>query len=172
MTKFFELINLSAVHIYHSMLELCPLSSIVRGLYYHQRHSSSPRVVAGTPDSWGEGVSISNTYYQKSITWSPCGHFVAAVVGGTGEAVEVRDALSSELISTFTKPAHYCDCGLAYSPDGCSLAHLSDTLIIWDIQTGGAAKKIQYDGSENGSITWSLDGCQGRRGDHQNRCTR
>ena len=153
-TKFFEPINLSAVHIYHSALELSPLSSIVRRLYYYQQHTTSPRVVAGTPDSWGETVSISNTYKWGSTTWSPCGQFVVAVVQ---DAVEIRDALSSELVSTFTKPATYCDCGLAYSPDGQSLACLSDILVIWDIQTGGAAKEIQYNICDC-SIVWSLDG--------------
>jgi len=153
---FFEPINLSAAHIYHSALELCPLSSIVRRLYYHQRRIASSRVVAGTPDSWDERVSISNAFDRGSFTWSPCGQFVAVLVGKT---VEIRDALSSQLVSTFsTKPDIHRDCGLAYSPDGRSLACLSDTLIIWDIQTGGVAKEIQCNASGNSSVVWSLDG--------------
>ena len=72
--------------------------------------------------------------------------------------MEIRDALSSELISSFTKPDVHHSCGLAYSPDGQSLAFLSNTLVIWDTQTGGAAKEIQYDESTDGSILWSLDG--------------
>jgi hypothetical protein len=52
-TKFFEPINVSAAHIYHSALELSPLSSIVRRLYYHQRHTPFPRVLVGTPDIMG-----------------------------------------------------------------------------------------------------------------------
>jgi len=154
-TKFFEPINLSAVHIYHSALELCPLSSIVRRLYYHQRHIAFPRVVAGIPDSWSETVSISSGYEDGSVTWSPCSQFVAAVFEG---AVEIRDALSSELVSRFTEPDTDQGCGLAYSPDGQSLAYLSNTLVIWDTQTGGAAKEIQYNESIGGSIVWSLDG--------------
>ena len=154
-TKFFELINLSAVHIYCSALELCPLSSTVRMLYYHQRHTTFPRVVAGAPESWGEGVSISSKYKSESFTWSPCGQFIATCVGA---AVEIRDALSSELVSSFTKPDALCEHGLAYSPDGQSLAYLSNTLIIWDTQTGGPVEEIQCGTSTDGSVAWSLDG--------------
>jgi len=154
-TKFFELIDLSATHIYHSALELSPLSSIVRRLYYHQRHTTFPRVIAGTPDSWSGAVSISNKYRGGAITWSPCGQFVATCVQG---AVEIRDALSSELVSSFTKLDTHYSYRLAYSPDGQSLAFLSNTLVIWDTQTGGTAKEIQYDESTHSSIVWSLDG--------------
>ena len=69
--------------------------------------------------------------------------------------MEIRDPLSFELLSTLTKSdAH----PLAYSPDGCSLACHSDAiLIIWDIQTGGAAREIGYCGKIV-SLMWSLDG--------------
>ena len=156
-TKFFEPIDLSAAHIYHSALELCPLSSIVRRLYYHQSHVPLPRVVAGIPNSWDQRISISDTSESGPFTWSPCGQFVAAFVGG---AVEIRDALSTELVSTFAEPGDYSDRGraLAYSPDGRSLAYLSDVLKIWDIQTGGEAKEIECNASSNCSVVWSLDG--------------
>lgn len=71
--------------------------------------------------------------------------------------MEIRDALSSELVSTITKPGGRRHCGLAYSPDGHSLACISDTLVIWDIQTGGATREIQYSGSGDCSMVWSLD---------------
>jgi len=155
MTKFFEPINLSAVHIYHSALELSPLSSIVRRLYYHKGHITSPQVVSGTPYSWDNRVSISGISDWKSYVWSPCSQFVAAT---TGNNVEIRDALSSELASTLTEANGHIGCGLVYSPDGCYLACLSNTLIIWDIQTGGTVKRNQYNKFHKGSIVWSLDG--------------
>ena len=88
---------------------------------------------------------------------SPCGQFVAA---HCDFRVEIRDAISSELVSTLSRNIHGSP-SLAYSPDGRSLACSSYTLMIWDIQTGGGAKEIEYDNestSSSGSIVWSLDG--------------
>ena len=156
-TKFFELINLSAIHIYHSALELSPCTSIVQRLYYHQQPVTSPRVIFGTPDLWDGNVNISNIPEYRSSVWSPCSRFVTTL---TGKNAEIRDVLSSELVATLTGLNPHPDCGLAYSPDGCYLACLSDTLTIWDIQTGGMAKETQYNKLHKCSktIVWSLDG--------------
>jgi WD40 repeat protein len=156
MTKFFEPINVSATHIYHSALELSPLSSIVRRLYYHQRHTPYPRVVVGTPDSWDQSLALPYVGSIWILHWSPCGQFVAVQ---TEKAVEIRDPLSFELLSTLqpTEPTSQLMGALAYSPDGHSLASLSNTsLIIWDIQTGGVAKEIPCDKTSGGSVVWSL----------------
>jgi len=103
---------------------------------------------------------------NTSITWSPCGQFVAIMINGV---VEVRDPLTFELLSTFhptlTKPTSKLIGPLAYSPDGCSLACVSDvTIVIWDVQTGGVVKEIQHHvpslwwcGGEI-QLVWSLDG--------------
>ena len=157
-TKFFEPINVSATHIYHSALELSPLSSIVRRLYYNQQRTPSPRVVAGTSDSWNQCVTIpiSTKPLYGSYTWSPCGRFIAAPAG---ETVKILDALSSELLSTLVGSNPHLVNRLMYSPDGRSLACLCNTaIIIWDIQTGGVAKEIQLDGTDTASFIWSLDG--------------
>ena len=156
-TKFFEPIRVSATHIYHSALELSPPSSIIRRLYYHQRHNPFPRVVHGWLESWDECTHLSCATDYISHTWSPCGRFVAL---GTREAVEIRDALSSERLSTFANPDGFGS-RPAYSPDGSSLAYLSDnTLTIWDIQTGGVTKEIRvvHHDVRKASLTWSLDG--------------
>lgn len=160
MTTFFELIDISATHIYHSALELSPLSSIIRKFYYYQRPHSSPRVVIGTPDSWNPSTAIAtkNSHYLTS-TWSPCSQFIAAVAGGV---MEIRDPLTLELLSTLqpTKATPRFRRGLAYSPDGYSLAGCADTVIvIWDIQTGGVVKEIECGVTDNGlDLVWSLDG--------------
>jgi len=157
-TTFFEPIDVSATHIYHSALELSPLSSIVRRLYYHQRHPPFPRVVAGTLGSWPDDINVRSTaesYYGPSV-WSPCGRLVATSYQGQG-GVEIRDALTSELFSTLlsTNPIR----ALAYSPDGRALAALSGiSLVIWDIQTGGAARKVDCGGTGNAPLVWLLDG--------------
>ena len=160
-TKFFEVINVSATHIYHSALELSPLSSTVRKFYYPQQPCPSPRVITGVPDSWDDSTvstSTKHSHYNSSI-WSPCGHFVAGV---TEEAVEIRGALALNLLFTLQSAGvatKFLD-GLAYSPDGHSLACCSDTaIIIWDTQTGGVVGKVNYEANGRGSeLVWSLDG--------------
>ena len=160
-TNFFEVINVSATHIYHSALELSPLSSVVRKLYYPQRPHPLPKVVIGVPDSWDPStasVSTKHSYYLSS-TWSPCGQFVAAVAE---EAVEIRDALALKLLSTL-RPADVTTRlrrGLVYSPDGHSLAGCSNTaIVIWDTQTGGVVGRIECEVPGNGlELVWSLDG--------------
>ena len=158
MTSFFEPISVSAVHIYHSALELSPELSTVRRLYHDRRPTPLPRVAAGIADSWDSSIDIPKLSNFCHPIWSPCGRFVAIQAEG---AVEIRDSLTAELLST-PEPsgrtprligAH------AYSPDGRSLACASDTaIVIWDIQTGGVAKKIQLDASFNTLPVWSLDG--------------
>jgi WD40 repeat protein len=159
-TTFFEVIDVSATHVYHSALELSPLSSIVRRFYYYQRPHLSPRVVVGIPDSWDPSTAASTKHsYYLSSAWSPCGQFIAAVAKGV---VEIRDAHTLELLSTPqpTKVTTTFRSGLAYSPDGCSLAGCSDTgIVIWDTQTGGVIKVIECEVTGDGlEPVWSLDG--------------
>ncbi|KAF9643113.1 hypothetical protein BDM02DRAFT_3192176 [Thelephora ganbajun] len=157
---FSEPISVSTTHIYRSALELSPLSSIVRRRYCCQRHSSLPRVIVGTEESWGQGIIIPSKGRHLSYTWSPCGQFIATQSLGT---VEIRDSFSLELFSTLklTKPTpDEVTSLLAYSTDGHFIASLSGTsLVIWDIQTGGVAKEVDRDGGvRNTSLLWSLDG--------------
>jgi len=156
-TEFFDIINTSATHIYHSALELSPLSSIVRRLYYHQRPTPLPRVVAGAKDSWDQSITRFSGYHvYESCAWSACSRFVAT---RTRKAIEIWDPLTFELLSTLTDPGYQLVGGLAYSPDGRSIACLSNTaLIIWDIQTGGVAKRTEYGNTHDSSLLWSLDG--------------
>ena len=157
-TRFFELISVSATHIYHTALELSPLSSIIRRLYYHWRHTPSPRVMVGNQDSWDPWLAASGEYDHSLCTWSPCGRFAAA---WNGEGVEIRDPLSFELLSTLmpTEPTQEFVDELACSIDGCSVASIfGNSLTIWDIQTGGVAKETELRSAYNFSLVWSLNG--------------
>jgi hypothetical protein len=156
---FFEVIDVSATHVYHSALELSPLSSIIRKFYYSQRPHPLPRVVVGIPDTWEPSIASFSTNHYLSSTWSLCGQFVAAV---TLVALEIRDASTLKLLSTnqLTKVATEFRPGLTYSPDGCSLASCSNIgIVIWDTQTGGMAKIIACEVTCHGlELVWSLDG--------------
>ena len=158
MTKFFEVASVSAIHIYHSALELSPLSSIIRRLYYHRRITPSPRVVIGNSDSWKPSVALPHKF-RGPHAWSPCSRFIGSSINNY---VEVRDTLTSELLSTLRpdKPTHRVMDPLAYSPDGRSICGASDTtIIIWDTQTGGVAKEVEcdIDLDDLRSLVWSLD---------------
>ena len=141
--NFLEIINVSATHIYHSALELSPLSSITRKLYHHQRLNPSPKVILGNNDLWAATrVISSNQPYYLSSTWSPCSKFIAGV---TEEVIEIWDANTFTLFSTLclTKVGAKFRQGLAYSLGGLCLASYSSAgIIIWDVQTGGELTTI------------------------------
>ena len=114
----------------------------------------------GTQDSWEDSLT---TYYgggglhRSTLTWSPCGQFVAAEHTAV---TEIWDPFTSELLSTLrsTESTYHPIFTVAFSPDGRSLAGLSDnSFIIWDIQTGGVAKVWDCD-LIGVSLVWSLDG--------------
>ena len=117
-------------------------------------------MVIGVPDLWDPSTAVSaKNFCYLSFTWSPCGQFVAVVAEG---AVEIWDALTLKLLSTLQPPkvtARFRR-GLAYSPDGRSLAGCSDTaIVIWDTQTGGVVKKIECEVTGGGlELVWSPDG--------------
>ena len=158
MTKFFEPINVSATHIYHSALELTPLSSIVRTLYHCYRFASFPRVEVGIPDSQDLSVSIPIHYHRREVvTWSPCGQFIAA----WGEkGIEIRNGLTLELVSTLQSVIGYLDTlPPTYAPSGHFIAGITLAgITVWDIQTGGVVKNIQCNPEGSRVLKWSLDG--------------
>ena len=120
-TEFFEVINESGPHIYHSALQLAPHSSIVRKLYSHQIHSPMLRVMSGIPTSWDACVASSGySSPVRAAAWSPCGQFVAL---GFNVAVEIRDSNTLEILSILT-PRHggFAPRLLVFPPGGRLLA--------------------------------------------------
>jgi len=77
-------------------------------------------------------------------------------------AAEIWDALTLKLASTLQSPKVTTRFrrGLAYSPDGRSLAGSSDAaIVIWDTQTGGLIKTVACGVTTSGlELVWSLDG--------------
>ena len=123
-TEFFDVINQSAPHIYHSALLLAPQSSIVRKMYSQQIHSPVARVVTGIPTSWDSCTASAGGYRFSAMAWSPCGQFIAT--GGQDQgSVQVLDSITLGRVSVLNPPSNFSDRSLAYptfSPDGCQLA--------------------------------------------------
>lgn len=115
----------------------------------------------GAPNIWDPStVSVSTKHpYFLSSTWAPCGQLVALV---SEKAAEIWDALGLKLLSTLELPETTTRFkhGLAYSPDGHSLAGCCRAaIIIWDTQTGGVAKMIECKvAGDQPELVWSLDG--------------
>ena len=157
-TEFFEPINISATHIYHSALELSPLSSTVRRLYHHQQHTPLPRVVVGSWDSWDQGTAISGSSGEDyaSYTWSPCGQFIATHAGKFGDLVEIRDGLTLGLLSTLAAPDG-CLIGGPTSPSN-EHSHTSLTEISLSTPTTPSNHHMDAPSYLIGGPTYSPDG--------------
>ena len=157
--KFFEVINISAPHIYHSALLLSPRTSIVRRLY-KQYTRPFARVIHGLPESW-EPISAT-LHCDDSVgdaVWSPCGEFIAIPRQGS---TDILDAGTLSQLSTFEYPPGFDGKDLCFTPDGCFLTQFSPHgPLSWDIQTGGPLKTSQFVHNQiplSFSSTYSIDG--------------
>ena len=89
---FFEFIDVSATHVYHSALELSPLSSVVRKLYYHRRPTPFPRVVGATlltdflQDNCRQGFSVSPGTHNHTTPSLPGPSKSTGVTGHPGRS--------------------------------------------------------------------------------------
>ncbi|KAF9646211.1 YVTN repeat-like/Quino protein amine dehydrogenase, partial [Thelephora ganbajun] len=159
-TRFLEIIEESAAHVYHSALPLSPQTSIVRKLY--ERHANPlTRIVHGLPDSWDPAVGIME-YCCGAAGWSPCGRFIA--ISNDRSGTEILDAATLKRLNIL-KPSPGYPGELVFSPDS-RLLMIFDThpvnFITWDIQTGVVVSAISpeqwdYD-TECFSITYSACG--------------
>ena len=157
---FFEVISMSAPHIYHSALLLSPQTSVTRRLY-KQYANPFARVVHGLPESW-EPISASMNLdnFKGNTAWSPCGKFIAIAKWGS---TEILDAVTLNQLKTFESPHTSSILGLSFTPDGCFLMRFDSVgLIKWDVQTGGSLTAIESGSSwfpQNiFSLTYSVDG--------------
>ena len=132
---FFEIINTSAPHIYHSALPLSPRTSITHEMY-KQHASPLVRVVQGMPDSWERVIATATfRYHVSDAVWSPCNRFIAVT---TTESVELLDAVTLDRLRVFEQKYPFVEPLLGFSPDSRFLTLCMDeNFISWDLQTGG-----------------------------------
>jgi WD40 repeat protein len=178
-TRYFEAINTSAPHIYHSALILAPKKSIIQKLYDSYTHPFT-RVVHGAPMSWDPNTMA--TTHRPSIdqvVWSPCNRFIAISEGtwqfGDPAMVVILDSVTFQQLQCLEYPQGISEGGrvFVFSPDSCILTcfggghgvGLDEELFVvsWDLQTGGVASVIRWQGPEqhifgDPSITYSANG--------------
>ena len=157
----FEVISISAPHIYHSALPLSPRTSTVRKLYEPYAYPLA-RVVQGTPISWEPVVAtVTHHSYIRSAVWSPCSRYIAVSLDDP-PTIEILDAVTLERLHAF-EPRSACG-WLSFSPDSRLLTQSSDDhqeVTTWDLQTGGRISTIpptSHIRSECFSSTYSTDG--------------
>ena len=161
MIGFFEVISISAPHIYHSALPQSPQTSAVRKLYEPYARPLA-RVVWGIPISWEPAVATVRHRGGISVsTWSPCSRYIA-VSYDDPPTINILDAATLEQLHTFEpwKPFGW----LSFSSDSRLLTQFSgdhEEVTTWDLQTGGRISTIPpalYMCSECFSSTYSIDG--------------
>ena len=156
MIKFFEVISLSAPHIYHSALPLAPQTSIIHKLY-KQYTRPLPRVVRGLPSSWDPtAVTSYSDITPYDAIWSPHDRVIAIV---DKISVVILDAATLSQLYTFaiTSKYLYNECWRpSFSPDGHCLTLIGrGELISWDLQTGGPLGVIPS-GLERNAYTYAF----------------
>ena len=160
MIAFFDVITTSAPHIYHSALPLSPRTSMVRKKY-EQYARPLARVVHGLPVLWEPVVA---TVHSKgvggTVTWSPCNRFIAVAKSAV---VEIRDAVTLNLITSFGFPPGRGVLWVSFSPDSRFLTQFSHKdLVTWNPQTGDSAGTISHEGllAEHSDLssTYSMGG--------------
>ncbi|KAF9644979.1 hypothetical protein BDM02DRAFT_3131408 [Thelephora ganbajun] len=158
-TGFFEVIDESAPHIYHSALPVSPQASMVRKLYERYANPMA-RIVYGLPVSW-DLASVTMEYPCSAVAWSPCGRFIA--ISDSGSRTEIRDAATLKQLAILEFPGGRTE-KLVFSQDARLLmsSRVCPTeFISWDLQTGvliSAISPEQWGGDPECSITYSACG--------------
>jgi hypothetical protein len=157
-TRYFEIINTSAPHIYHSALALAPQESIIRRLYQPYAHPFV-RLMYGAPTSWDQNT-VAKTCHSEitQAAWSPCNQFFAIVCCRSGvSCAYVLDSVTFQQLQTleFLQDTSERPLALIFSPDSSILTCFSSSysrdnfdgelfVISWDLQTGGIASVIRW----------------------------
>ena len=91
------------------------------------------RVVHGLQVSWDPVVAtVYDQGFDEVAVWSPCNRFIAVAKRG---AVEIRDVITLNLISSFESPSPTW--ALGFSPDSRFLTQFYEgTMVTCDLQTG------------------------------------
>jgi WD40 repeat protein len=137
--QFFDVIQTSIPHIYHSALPSLPTNSQL-----FQQHESElaaeVRVIGGIGSSWDACIrTIQVPGDAVCVAFSPNGKTIAS---GIRDMVQIFDAITG--VSEITLESPYDVTSLIFSPDGSLLASSAeDSIMLWDIQTGGLVRKLE-----------------------------
>lgn len=137
-TALFQVISISAPHIYHSALALSPKTSRLRGLYQQYIHPLI-WVVHGAPTAWGPVLATIHPppdTIPGHATFSPRGRFIALIWRDREMGVQILDAVTLKRLGFFEGHPGF----FTFSPEGRSLMGIATfpepRFTILDLQTG------------------------------------
>jgi serine/threonine protein kinase len=118
-------------------------------------HHSSSVTVDGSSSS-GNGSTGSGSGPVDAAIWSPDGKYLAETIG---QLVEVRDAVSGNVMATHQEESSYPD-WLAWSPDSTRIASANEdgTASVWDAVTGKPIATFRGGTRRVSELSWSPDG--------------
>ena len=135
--EYFDTIQNSPSHIYHSALPLSPSTSWI---YKHYSAKASPlvKVVKGVPVGWG--VCSRTTILGCSI-WTLSHHNNSIAVGSKDGDIIILNTITGSQSAVLSGHTEQVAC-VVFSSDGTSLISGSrdKTVKLWDVQTGGVVK--------------------------------
>jgi WD40 repeat protein len=148
--RFFDVIELSASHIYESALPLSPSSSLVRELYRDQVSVDVMFIVID--DVWDACIrTIRAESYVNRVAFSHKDDLIAV---GEWHVLEIFEAATGQCRATLTTNDDVRT--LAFSPDDNILVTSSRSKAdVWDLQTGGLVGSLKRDTDDIESIIFS-----------------
>lgn len=92
----------------------------------------------------------------RCLAWSPTGSRIAS--GGTDATVQVWDATTGRNVFTYGEHSGKGVEGVSWSPDGRSIASASETIHIWNTDSGKFLYPCQGHTGDVADVKWSKDG--------------
>ena len=158
MTEYFEIIDASPPHIYHSALVLTPKTSVIWKLYgSHARPFT--RIVRGEPVSWDPATATTLcSFVIKLAVWSPCTKFIAISPGDTmtmdilnsANLWRLRGLKFPQETSAHPESLVFSSNSLMLTCSGHRNVNSGQELLIvsWDLQTGEVVSVIKRPGPD------------------------
>jgi WD40 repeat protein len=142
--KFFDVMEQSAMHVYHSALPWNPTSSVVRRLYRSDL-MMEVKLVDAVDDAWNACIrEIRVNGEPHAIIYSPTGALIAVY---TRYRMLLFDSMTGVERASFDTPGHVYS--IDFSPDD-SLVMLAcfHSIYVWDVQTGNLVQTFVDAGNE------------------------
>jgi WD40 repeat protein len=153
---FFEVIEESSMHIYHSALPWSPTSSPIRRLY--QRHIRTEVKLINAVDTYWDAC-IRRIPIHDSINAMTFSHTGSALAVGSKRDVKIFETATGA--ATFEVDNNYVSriLGIAFSPDDNMLAcgFQDGSIRVWDVQTSNLVQS--FEGHEKGVPSVAFSSC-------------